>query len=207
MSLLILEALTVARGSRPILGGLSLRLDPGEAVALRGPNGIGKTSLLRTVAGLQPPMAGRVHAPRGAALAGHDDGLSGALSVAETLRFWAAVWGTHLGGGSALEAYGLQALADCPASRLSAGERRRLALARLIATGCPLWLMDEPTVSLDPVAQEMLARAIAGHLATGGAVLLSTHPDPGFPVDRCLDLAAFRAAEAQDPWSGAGAPA
>lgn len=204
MSLLIAETLSVARGSRPLLCGLSLRLEPGEAVALHGPNGIGKTSLLRTVAGLLPPASGRLHTPFGAALAGHDDALSGALSVAETLDFWGLIWGSPGGSGAALNAFGLRALADVPVSHLSAGERRRLALARLIRTGCPLWLMDEPTVSLDAGARERLGHAVAGHRAAGGAVLLTTHPDPGFPVSRSLDLSGFRAPDTEDPWSGTG---
>ena len=165
----------MARGGVPLLEGVGFELRPGEALALRGPNGAGKTTLLRAIAGLQPPLAGRIEMPDdAAALAGHADGVKAQLTVAENLRFWARVFG---GGavGPALEAFALADLAERPARDLSAGQRRRLGLARLLVTGRPLWLLDEPTVSLDAASTALLLAALAAHRAGGGAALISTH--------------------------------
>ena len=183
--------LRVARGGVPLLEGLAFGLGPGGALVLRGPNGVGKTSLLRTVAGFQPPLAGRIERAEDAvALAGHADGVKAQLTVEENLRFWAGVFG---GGpvGPAMEALGVADLAGRPARDLSAGQRRRLGLARLLVTGRPLWLLDEPTVSLDADSVALLLAALDAHRARGGAALISTHlPLEGIPA---LDLAPHRA--------------
>ena len=183
--------LAIARGGVPLLEGVSFALGPGEGLVLRGPNGVGKTSLLRTLAGLQPPLAGRIEAPEDvAAIAGHADGVKPQLTTAENLAFWARVFGTRE-TAPALAAFDLAPLADRPARDLSAGQRRRLGLARLLVTGRPLWLLDEPTVSLDAASTGLLEAAIDAHLAAGGAALVSTHaPMPG---RRSLDLAPHRA--------------
>ena len=147
---LIVENLSCARGGIAVLSGVTFTLEAGQALILRGPNGVGKTTLLRCIAGLQPPLAGRVVLPQpGVIYAAHADGVKGMLSVAENLRFWAAVQGAR-GIEAALQAMDLRGLAERPAQNLSAGQRRRLGLARLLlgARGA-LWLLDEPTVALD----------------------------------------------------------
>ncbi|PKP73373.1 MAG: heme ABC exporter ATP-binding protein CcmA [Alphaproteobacteria bacterium HGW-Alphaproteobacteria-6] len=186
--------LAVQRGGLPVLAGLSITLPPGQALVLTGPNGIGKTTLLRTVAGLQPPLHGSVTLPpEGAAYAGHADGAKATLTVAENLGFWARIYGTAT-IEPALEAMDLRALRDRPAQSLSAGQRRRLGLARLFVTGRRLWLLDEPTVSLDAASVARFAAAIRAHLAEGGAALLASHVDLGLDRIATLDLARFRAA-------------
>lgn len=185
--------LALARGGVPVLSGLSFELPFGEALILRGPNGAGKTTLLRAIAGLQPPLAGLIEgAEDKVAYAAHADGLKAMLTVKENLRFWAEVFGTddlH----PALDAYALGPLATRLAGSLSAGQKRRLGLARLLVTGRPIWILDEPTVSLDQAAVQMFAHAVQAHLAQGGAALIATHIDLGLEA-RVLDISAFRAA-------------
>lgn len=184
--------LAVSRGGLVILEGLSFAVAPGESVVLRGPNGIGKTTVLRTVAGLQKPVRGRIGtAPESIAYAGHADGLKATLTVAENLRFWAQVFGTQ-GIGAAMERMDLAPLADRYAGNLSAGQKRRLGLARLLVTGRALWLLDEPTVSLDAASVAVFAGMVRDHLAQGGAAVMATHIDLGFEA-RTLDLSPFRA--------------
>ena len=185
--------LSVARGGIPVLEGLSFRLAPGHALILRGPNGIGKTTLLRTVAGLQPPLKGRVGLDREAmAYAAHADGLKATLTVEENLGFWARVFGTDR-VEAALDGFALQELRGRPAGALSAGQKRRLGLARLLVTGRPVWVLDEPTVSLDVDAVAMFGAAIRAHLAGGGMALFATHIDLGLAEARVLDVGPFRA--------------
>ena len=195
MALLALHDLGCARGGLPVLTGVDLALEAGQALILRGPNGSGKTTLLRTVAGLQPPLAGRVEAaPDSIAYAAHADGLKATLTVAENLEFWAALFGTS-GIGDALNALDLVTLRDRMAGRLSAGQKRRLGLARLLVTGRPVWALDEPTVSLDAASVALFADAVRAHLAAGGAALIATHIDLGLDA-ATLDLSAFRATAA-----------
>lgn len=195
MALLALHDLGCARGGLPVLTGVDLAIEAGQALILRGPNGSGKTTLLRTVAGLQPPLAGRVEAaPDSIAYAAHADGLKATLTVAENLEFWAALFGTS-GIGDALNALDLVALRDRMAGRLSAGQKRRLGLARLLVTGRPVWALDEPTVSLDAASVALFADAVRAHLAAGGAALIATHIDLGLDA-ATLDLSAFRATAA-----------
>lgn len=186
--------LSVARGGLPVLDGVGFTLEPGRALVLRGPNGIGKTTLLRTLAGLQPALGGTISLPPDAfAYAGHADGLKATLSVRENLTFWARVFGTT-DIAPALEAFNLAELAARPAHSLSAGQKRRLGLARLLVTARRLWLLDEPTVSLDAASVALFATALRAHLAQGGAALVATHADLGLDEDRVLDLTPFRAA-------------
>ncbi|MBM1813544.1 heme ABC exporter ATP-binding protein CcmA [Pseudosulfitobacter pseudonitzschiae] len=183
--------LSVARGGVPVLEGVSLSLAPGQALVLRGPNGSGKTTLLRTIAGLQPALAGNVTgAEDRIAYAGHADGLKAMLSVSENLNFWAAVFGTrHM--DAALAAFALEPLADRLAGTLSAGQKRRLGLARLLVTGRPIWVLDEPTVSLDADAVTLFADAVRAHLAGGGMALIATHIDLGLEA-AVLDVTPHR---------------
>ncbi len=198
----LLEAtgLAVLRGDRLVLSGLDLRLGASEALLLVGANGTGKSTLLRALAGLCPIDAGRLcwngtdvladpaaHAGRIAFL-GHADALKPGLTVRENLRL-AAV----LGGGSiaaSLELFGLGALDRLPARLLSAGQRRRAALARVHLAGAPLWLLDEPSLGLDDAALDRLALALAAHRASGGMVVATTHVGLPLPDASVLRLGA-----------------
>ncbi len=196
MALLTLTDLACARGGLIVIEGLSLSLGAGDALILRGPNGSGKTTLLRTVAGLQPPAAGVIDADLEAiAYSAHADGLKGTLSVAENLEFWAGLFGTR-DIDAALAAFDLADLRHRRAQALSAGQKRRLGLARLLVTGRPVWALDEPTVSLDARAVAMFADAVRSHLAGGGAALIATHIELGLDVP-VLDVAQFKPTEAR----------
>lgn len=201
---LIAENLVLSRAGRTVVDGLSLQLEAGEALLLRGPNGSGKTTLLRALAGLLAPAAGVMRlddAPPErepgelAHFIGHLDGIKSHLTVAENLAFWADYLGAGESGTvSALDGFGLAPLADIPAGYLSAGQKRRLALARLVAVRRPLWLLDEPTVSLDAEAVELLVEAIAAHLVGGGLAVIATHVDIPLADARTLRLGAAAAA-------------
>lgn len=193
-ALLRVVDLACARGGVRVLEGVSLDLRPGQVRVVTGPNGIGKTTFLRCVAGLQPPEAGRVEVPpEGAAYAAHADGVKAVLTVAENLRFWAAVYGAGGDVAAAMAALNLAGLVDRPAAQLSAGQRRRLGLARLLVSGRRLWVLDEPTVSLDTASVGLVAAALRAHLAGGGGALIATHADLALPEAEGLDLTPFRA--------------
>jgi len=184
--------LACARGGLPILEGVSFHLGAGEVLLLRGPNGSGKTTLLRTVAGLQPALAGRVDVdPDTVAYGAHADGLKAMLSVAENLEFWAGVYGGQ-SVDTALAAFDMAELRHRQAQNLSAGQKRRLGLARLLVTGRAIWALDEPTVSLDAEAVSLFAAAVRTHCDAGGAALIATHIDLGFAAGQ-LDIGPFRA--------------
>ncbi|MDZ4096946.1 MAG: heme ABC exporter ATP-binding protein CcmA [Paracoccaceae bacterium] len=185
--------LACARGGLTVLEGVSFTLTSGHALVLRGPNGIGKTTLLRTLAGLQPAVAGAVSMPVDAiAYGAHADGLKATLTVCENLEFWAAVYGTDR-VAEALAEMNLESLKGRLAANLSAGQKRRLGLARLLVTGRPIWVLDEPTVSLDTASVELFAGVMRGHLAAGGAALIASHIDLGLTEALVLDLARFKA--------------
>jgi heme exporter protein A len=186
------------RGAPSLLAGISFVLGAGEGLLLLGANGTGKTTLIRTIAGLMAPSAGSIRLEGGnperslseqCHYVGHRNGVKGTLTVAENARFWSR----FLGGGpgdldAALRAFGLAGLRDIPAAYLSAGQRRRLGLARVLLAQRPIWLLDEPTVSLDEAATQALTRVLAGHLAAGGLCVVATHVPLALSRSRKLDL-------------------
>ena len=191
------------RGERPVFSGVSFRLEPGGALALVGPNGSGKSSLLRILAGLLRPAGGSL-AWDGAPLdddrsahrrrlhyVGHLDAVKPTLTVAENLDGWARLRGAARAAPGALDALGIEALADVPARFLSAGQRRRLALSRLLATPAAFWLLDEPTVTLDADAARRVAAMIAGHRAEGGMAIVATHGEIALGDCERLDLGRY----------------
>ncbi len=192
MMRLTAHALTCQRGGRIVFADLSFSVAAGEAVQVTGPNGAGKSSLLRLVAGLVRIESGRLALEGGDPEAsigehchycGHQDAFKGSLTVAENLAFWTAYLGG--GGGSpeaAMERLGIAHLAALPAGYLSAGQRRRLALARLMTVARPIWLLDEPTAALDLASQKVLAGIMADHVAAGRVVMAATHGPLGLPT-------------------------
>jgi heme exporter protein A len=190
----IASGLTAVRGGRTVFSGVSFALGAGETLAVTGPNGAGKSTLLRLVAGLLAPVAGNIALdplPADGAIhyVGHLDGLKTALSVRQNLEFWRSLWdGKPV--ASALETVGIGNLADLPVQVLSAGQRRRVALARLLIAERPLWLLDEPATALDASGEAMLGRVIAAHLAGGGMAMVATHRDPPLSPTATLALGA-----------------
>ena len=187
------SGLGVERGGVPVLAGLSIAVAPGEALVLRGPNGVGKTTLLRVMAGLQAPLAGQIEMePETAAYASHADGVKATLTVRENLAFWADLYGQRLDEG-VFAAFDLERLAERMAGTLSAGQKRRVGLARLAVIGRRVLLLDEPTVSLDAASVGLFAGWLRdAHLARGGVAVIATHIDLGLAAP-VLDLTPFRA--------------
>jgi heme exporter protein A len=190
------EGLAAFRGEKLVFQDLGFAAKAGDALVLSGPNGSGKSTLLRLLAGLVSPAAGRLtwegedalsdlaeHARR-IAYVGHLDGIKPGLSAAENLRFHARLGRTQV--PQALAALGLLHLGDLPARMLSAGQKRRLALARLALTDAPLWLLDEPTLGLDTASLERVGEVIAGHRERGGIVVAATHVP--LPVSNTIEL-------------------
>jgi heme exporter protein A len=192
------ESLTCIRGGRTVFSGLTFAVSSGEALAVTGRNGAGKSSLLRLIAGLVHIAAGKLTVAGGedeasvaeqAHYLGHQDALKGSLTVAENLGFWIDfLGGTRSALRTALEAVDLAPLAGLPAAYLSAGQRRRLSLARLVAVERPLWLLDEPTSALDVQSQQRLAGLMRAHRAGGGMIIAATHGDIGLDAPRELRL-------------------
>ena len=177
------DGLAAERGGRRVLAGVSFSLAAGDLLAVTGPNGAGKSTLLRIVAGLIKPAAGRIvldpepEAGRGSAChyLGHLDALKRSLTVAENLAFWRRLWGGAGDVAEALAAVGLDGLDHLPAGVLSAGQRRRVAIARMLVAERPVWLLDEPTTALDAAAEVMLGHLIARQRSAGGIVIAATH--------------------------------
>ncbi len=172
-------AVTCARGGRILFADLSFALAPGGAVLVTGPNGAGKSSLLRLAAGLLRPAAGAVTGGVPRALLTEHHTLDEELSLAKALGFWARLDGRGDAVAAALDAMALSDLSPVPVRLLSTGQRRRAALARVVASGAPVWLLDEPANGLDTAALGLLETAIAAHRAGGGAVIVASHT----PID------------------------
>ncbi len=202
---LAVTALACTRGGRRVLAGVGFTLAPGETLLLRGPNGAGKSTLLRALAGLLPAtgtvtLDGRPldtdSAAETVAYLGHLDAVKPQLTVAENLRFWAAIAGGT--AGPAIAAFDLAAIADQPARLCSAGQKRRLALARLVVAPRRLWLLDEPTVSLDSTAEAQFLAAVRAHAAAGGMAVIATHVALALPQCRTLRLEPHQTAGTSD---------
>nr|WP_208411880.1 heme ABC exporter ATP-binding protein CcmA [Sphingomonas naasensis] len=163
------------RGGRLLFEDIGFALGPGDAALVSGPNGAGKSSLIRIAAGLLAPAAGRVAGEGARALLAESAALDPELGVAAALRFWARIDGRAEAVMPALEAVGLGELAQVPVRLLSTGQRRRAALARVVASGAPVWLLDEPANGLDAASVRMLEDLIAGHRREGGIALVATH--------------------------------
>jgi heme exporter protein A len=175
--ILALDDIAVARGGRVLLSDLSLSLAAGDAALIAGPNGVGKSSLIRVAAGLLRPFEGRVTRDGPAALLTEAHALDPELPLGDALGFWAAVDGV----APALDALEIGHLADVPVRLLSTGQRRRAGLARVVASGAALWLLDEPANGLDVAAVGLLERLIAEHRARGGAVMVASHTPVALP--------------------------
>lgn len=195
---LAVDGLSVSRSGRTVLTSLSFRLLSGQALEVRGPNGAGKSTLLRALAGLLPKDSGAVWLEGGregagpaeqAHYFGHADGLKSALSAGENLAFAAGLLGGVADTAkAALGGLGLSHVADLPVAYLSAGQRRRVALARLLVAPRPLWLLDEPTAALDAAAQATLAGLMTQHLGAGGLIVAATHAPLELPGAATLRL-------------------
>ena len=183
--LLLLDGAACRRGGRLLFSNISLALGPGEAALVTGPNGVGKSSLLRLAAGLLRPEAGRVHRNCAAALADESLALDPRLPLGRALDFWATL--DRRSADAGIEAMGLPPLRQVPVHMLSTGQRKRAMLARAIASGAPLWLLDEPSNGLDSDGIERLAAAMAAHRASGGAVIAASHLPLG--LEGALEIA------------------
>ena len=195
--------LACIRSDRIVFAGLDFAVSPGDALVLSGPNGSGKSSLLRLMAGIAAPAAGEISwqgrpvrdDPERFFAAmhyvGHRDAVKPALTVRENLSFHAALRTGEARIEAALDEVGLSALADLPARLLSAGQTRRLTLARILATPAPLWLLDEPTIALDYRSVDRMRSAIAAHRARGGIVVASTNVPLGIDDAKAVDMAAY----------------
>lgn len=207
--------LACLRGGRMVFDGLGFAMEEGDALALTGANGSGKSSLLRLLAGLSRPFAGTLswrgrpvsedpdaHRAR-IAYVGHADGVKAGLTAFETLAFWAALHEPRQAAARAeraLDDLDLSPLRDVPGRYLSSGQKRRLGLARLLASPGALWLLDEPTVGLDSASVARLEDVIARHRDGGGIVVLATHMPLALPGAATLDLDAFSVDPVASPW-------
>jgi heme exporter protein A len=184
--LLALDRVACLRGGRLLFEGLSLTLGAGDAALVTGANGAGKSSLLRLAGGLLPAAAGQVRRSGAAALADEGLALDPRMTLARALGFWARLDGGD--AAAAMETLGLPRLAEVPVRMLSTGQRKRAVLARVVASGAPLWLLDEPANGLDSEGLERLAAAMAAHRAAGGAILAASHVPVGLDDAQAVRL-------------------
>ena len=187
-ALLSAKNLACRRGGRPVFEGVSFEVTTGQAVLITGANGAGKSSLLRVLAGLVPLSGGELHrpAPDDTRYVGHLNALKAGFTVAENITTYAQLYEATPDLAGALSAFDLQNLEDLRARYLSAGQRRRVALARLIAAPAKLWLLDEPAAGLDSASTQLLEAAISQHLSAGGAAVIASHG--GFDVPDASEL-------------------
>ena len=213
--ILTADPIEVERGGRLALSAPGFEVVSGQAGILRGPNGAGKSTLLRALAGLLPLASGDARLgdlslsdaqeefTANVAYAGHLDAVKPAMSVRENLASWAALYETPATGvDPALAAFDLTAIADTPAAYCSAGQKRRLGLSRLLVMNRRVWLLDEPTVSLDAASVALFAQAVSDHCAAGGVALAATHIEIGLPGGPRIDIAPPQevAADEADPF-------
>jgi heme exporter protein A len=192
-----LSGIACARGGRLLFRGVDLALEPGGSALLRGPNGIGKSSLMRICAGLLRPTAGTIERRGRIALADERLALDLEQPLAQALSFWARMDGADPGAvDDALEAVALRQLGGIPVRMLSTGQRKRAALARVIASGAGLWLLDEPGNGLDVTSLELLGAAVAAHLGRGGIVVAASHQPLPMASSVVIDLTTYVAEEA-----------
>ncbi|MEI9932041.1 MAG: heme ABC exporter ATP-binding protein CcmA [Rhizomicrobium sp.] len=191
------NVLTVIRGGRVLFRDLSFRAEMGRALCVEGANGVGKTSLLRVIAGLLEPAGGMISLQANSAVIsegdergklvgwlGHHDAVKPQMTIRETLAFFARLYRNESNVGEAMESVGLTRLADLPGQYLSAGQKKRVALARLKLSGRPLWLLDEPLASLDTDGKKIAADLVSAHCASGGIAVVATHEPLGIVCDR-----------------------
>jgi heme exporter protein A len=191
--LLRLDKVACVRGDNMLFRNLSLSLSRGEALWLRGPNGTGKSSLIRVTAGLLRPFAGEVHRHGRIALIDEASALDPERPLRQALDLWGRIDGIDgTATASAMEAMSLTNLADIPVSMLSTGQRKRAAMARVIASSAPIWLLDEPANGMDDAATRLLADAITAHLAGGGCALIASHFSLGLQDLPELDVGDYR---------------
>ena len=183
-----IEDLSCVRGQRLLFKGLGLSLDAGRVLSIEGPNGAGKTSLLRLIAGFLRPAGGTIRLRTNGVVAedaeergrlvgwlSHQDAVKPQLGVREQLAFFARLYESRANPNEAMERFGLAGLGELPGQYLSAGQKRRLALARLTLTARPLWLLDEPLAALDSAGKALVGQTIAAHCAAGGIAIAATH--------------------------------
>lgn len=193
-----IKKLSLRRGNRLLIKDLSVELQKGESLLLTGPNGVGKTTFIRALAGFIAPFSGEISykaqdhvtdiEPDSLHYIGHKNGLRASLTVLENLEFWAEFYGASRPVKEVMELFSLTTLMDIPAGYLSAGQKRRLGLARLVMVKRPIWLLDEPTVSLDKRSVNLLAETARDHIEDGGILIAATHIPLGIPFTKEIEL-------------------